>query len=224
MKDQQKPVPSFKEESAKINAAVDALPAEAKGTINKEAEDLKSNYSKDLLQLKVGEKAPDFSLKNAVGKNIRLYDLLSKNRVVLTFYRGTWCPYCNLQLSQYQQVLFKLKSIGSMMVAISPQTPDESLNMKEKNNLSFEVLSDPGNQIAKRFTTVIKKSDDYTRTISEMGKAFHDHYTDESGEVPVPAVFIIDQDGIILFAKSEGGDYRERVETKEVLDVLSKKS
>ena len=211
---------SFNEEVKKINESINNLPKEVRDPITKEAEDLKARYSSST-RLKAGDKAPDFRLQNAVGKTVRLYKLLEENRVVLTFYRGTWCPYCNLQLSQYQEVLFKLKSIGSSIVAISPQNPDESLNMKEKNNLSFEVLSDPKNEVAKKFTEIIKKSENFTRTISSLGKAFEEHYFDDSNEVPIPAVFIIDRDGTILFAKSEGGDYRNRTEPVEVLKVLT---
>lgn len=215
---------SYKEEAKKVNASIDALPHTVGSPIKKEAEALKAKYNSDMLQLKVGDTAPDFTLKNALGKNVNLYELLEDKRVVLTFYRGTWCPYCNLQLSQYQEVFFKLRSIGSVMVAVSPQNPDESLNMQEKNDLSFEVLSDPKNLIAEKFTTVIKKSDDFVETISGFGKAFQDHYTDDSNEVPIPAVFIIEQDKTISFAKSEGGDYRNRVEADDVLKALSSKS
>jgi len=217
-------IPSFQQAVKQVNNAIDDLPSETKGSIVGEAERLKSNHSSDVLKLQLGDQAPDFTLKNAVGKSVTLYDLLKDNRVVLTFYRGTWCPYCNLQLTQYQEVIFKLKSIGSTMVAVSPQTPDESLNMQEKNALSFEVLSDPQNKITSKFTTIIQKSSEFTQTISGFGKSFEDHYSDDSHEVPIPAVFIIEQDGSILFAKSEGGDYRNRVEVKDVIDVLSRSS
>ncbi|MEM7299373.1 MAG: peroxiredoxin-like family protein, partial [Bacteroidota bacterium] len=219
MKNPQRSIESYKEGASKVNEAIDSLPDEPRNVIKKEADDLKAKYPANVLKLKVGDQAPDFTLKNAVGTTVGLYQLLKTNRVVLTFYRGTWCPYCNLQLTKYQEVIFKLKSMGSLMVAISPQTPDESLNMKEKNKLQFEVLSDPHNKVAGDYTTIIKKSSEFAGTISSMGKQFVEHYHDDSNEVPIPAVFIIDQDGSILFAQSEGGDYRDRVETDDVIDA-----
>ena len=106
-------------------------------------------------------------------------------------------------------------------MAISPQNPDESLNMQQKNNLEFEVLSDAGNKVAAKYTSINRKSDDYVKAVDGFGKNFNDHYDSNSQEVPVPAVFIIDQDGTVLFAKSEGGDFTERVEAKEIINALS---
>lgn len=224
MKNPERRNESYKDGVKKVNEAIDSLPEEPRNVIKNEADELKANYPTNVLKLAVGDQAPDFTLKNAVGSAVSLYELLKTNRVVLTFYRGTWCPYCNLQLTKYQEVIFKLKSMGSLMVAVSPQTPDESLNMKEKNKLQFEVLSDPHNKVAADYTTIIKKSDQFADTISGMGKKFEDHYHDDSNEVPVPAVFIIDQDGSILFAQSEGGDYRDRVEANDVIDALKSKT
>ena len=215
--------PSFKQKAENIDKALKTFPSSAQEIVTNEIETSKSSYAPDQLPLKVGDQAPDFSLKNAVGKTVSLYELLKESRVVLTFYRGTWCPYCNLELSQYQEVVFRLKSIGSQMVAISPQNPDESLNMQEKNNLTFEVLSDPGNKVARQYTNITKKSDQYAQLVSGNGKSFEDYYDSRTNEIPIPAVYIIEQDGKVVFARSEGGDYRKRVEPKEVLDALTKK-
>ena len=196
------------------------LPAEALNVFDSDAEALQSNYT-SILKLSVGDKAPDFTLSNALGEPIRLYDLLEEQRIVLTFYRGTWCPYCNLMLAQYQQVLPEMKEAGASLVAISPQTPDESLNIKEKNELQFEVLSDNGNQVARQFTTVFKYGDQPLETMAQLGYDFDSFYADDSRELPIPATFIIEKDGTISFAKSEGGDYRNRVEASEIIDALN---
>lgn len=171
--------------------------------------------------MSVGDKAPTFSLSNAIGETVTLKSLLEKGKVVLTFYRGTWCPYCNLQLNQYQRVLEDIKGLGANLVAISPQTPDESLKMKEKNELAFEVLSDNSNMVARQFTTVFKNGEAPIETMTALGIDFDGHYSDDSQELPVPAVFIIEQDYTISFAKAIGGDYRNRVEAADIIEALS---
>ena len=136
--------PSYAEGLAELRKNLTAaLPEEALNVFDNDAEQLEKTHQ-SIIKLNVGEKAPDFSLSNATGESVSLSGLLENGKVVMTFYRGTWCPYCNLQLSQYQQVLTEIKALGAQLVAISPQTPDESLNMQQKNELQFEVLSDNG--------------------------------------------------------------------------------
>ncbi|WP_299220523.1 peroxiredoxin-like family protein [uncultured Aquimarina sp.] len=197
------------------------LPKDALNVFDKDAENLQLNH-KSILKLEVGEKAPDFSLSNATNKTIRLSDLLRKGKVVLTFYRGSWCPYCNLQLAHYQNSLSEIQALGAELVAISPQIPDESLNVKEKNELDFEVLSDNGNIVARKYTTVFTNADAPVDTMTELGFDFDAHYSDDSRELPIPAVFIIEKDTTISFAKSLGGDYRNRVEVSEIINTLKK--
>ncbi|WP_299251748.1 peroxiredoxin-like family protein [uncultured Aquimarina sp.] len=195
------------------------LPKDALNIFDKDAENLQLNH-KSILKLKVGEKAPDFLLSNATNKIIKLSDLLKKRRVILTFYRGSWCPYCNLQLAHYQNSLSVIKALGAELVAISPQIPDESLSVKEKNELNFEVLSDNGNIVARKYTTVFTNAHAPVDTMTELGFDFDAHYSDDSRELPIPAVFIIEKDTTISFAKSLGGDYRNRVEVSEIINAL----
>lgn len=195
------------------------LPKEALAIFDNDAESLQENHN-SILKLQEGEKAPDFSLTNAKDKTVRLSELLKKGKVVLTFYRGSWCPYCNLQLSHYQKSLDEIHDLGAELVAISPQTPDESLNLKEKNELNFEVLSDNGNIVARQYTTVFKNADAPVNTMTELGFDFDAHYSDDSRELPIPAVFVIEKDSTVSFAKSLGGDYRNRVEASEIINHL----
>ena len=195
------------------------LPADALNVFDTDADTLQVTHT-SILKLNQGDKAPDFTLSNAINKTIKLYDVLKNNKVVLTFYRGTWCPYCNLALNQYQSILSAIKDAGATLIAISPQTPDESLNIKEKNELQFEVLSDNGNVVARQFVTIFKNDDKALKTMSDLGFDFDSFYADDSRELPIPATFIIEQDGTISFAKSEGGDYRNRVEPTEILNAL----
>lgn len=195
------------------------LPPEALETFDNDAHTLNERHQ-SILKLKVGEKAPDFTLNNAMGENITLSNLLKEGKVILTFYRGTWCPYCNLQLNQYQTALEEMKELGAQLVAVSPQTPDESLNIKEKNELQFEVLSDNSNLVAREFTTVFKNDTAPIEAMTDLGIDFDSFYADDSKEIPVPAVFIIEQDSTISFAKTEGGDYRNRVEAMDMINAL----
>lgn len=215
-----KEITSYKEELVELRKQLsEMLPKEALSTFDNDAEQLQKTHQ-NILKLQKGDTTPNFTLPNALGKMISLEEMLQKSRIVLVFYRGTWCPYCNLQLNQYQRNTEKLRALNTSLIAISPQTPNESLNIKEKNELKFEVLSDKGNAVARHFTTVFRNGDAPVDTMTNLGFDFDAFYGDDSREIPVPAVFIIEQDGTITFAKTEGGDYRNRVEIQEILKVL----
>ncbi len=196
------------------------LPAEQLKIFNDEAERLGHEHTNPL-KLKKGNPAPSFRLPNAKNEIVSLADLLKSGPVVLTFYRGAWCPYCNLQLKQYQNILDQIHGKGAQLVAISPQTPDHSLDMQQKNELTFEVLSDAGNQTTKQYTTVFEYGAASLKAMKDLGYDFYSFYSDQSGKLPVPATFVINQDGIITFAASEGGDYRQRVEAAAILKALN---
>lgn len=215
-----KTIPHYQNDLQGLRTQLKAmLPQDALAVFDKDAQAMDTQY-KSILKLGEGDMAPDFSLSNATGDMVRLNDLLKKGPVVLTFYRGTWCPYCNLQLAQLQGILPQIKGIGASLVAVSPQTPDNSLDIKEKNNLEFEVLSDVGNIVARQFTTVFKYGETPLNTMKELGYDFDSFYGDDSREIPIPALFIINQDSKVIYAKSEGGDYRNRVEPAEILIAL----
>ncbi|MEM9545320.1 MAG: peroxiredoxin-like family protein [Bacteroidota bacterium] len=196
------------------------LPVDALNVFDADAEALQAKYH-SVLKLNKGDEAPDFTLSNATNKTVNLHETLQNNRVVLTFYRGTWCPYCNLMLAQYQSILPEIQKAGAVLIAISPQTPDESLSIKEKNDLQFEVLSDNDNGVARLFTTVFKYGERPLDTMAELGFDFDSFYADDSRELPIPATFIIEKDGTISFARSEGGDYRNRIEPQEIVNALN---
>ncbi len=195
------------------------LPAESLAGFDSYAEELDQSMNQ-VLKLEIGDTAPDFTLTNHDGEHLSLSKLLETRQVVLVFYRGEWCPYCNLQLSQLQSVLDIIHAENGELVAISPQTPDYSLSMKEKSKLDFQVLSDLGNQVAEHYTTVFRHANKATAILTGLGIDFTGHYTDDSGDLPVPAVFVIGQDGKVKFAQSEGGDYRLRVENSKIINAL----
>jgi peroxiredoxin len=170
--------------------------------------------------LQVGQAAPDFALPNAHGQTVTLTDLLASGPVVVTFYRGAWCPFCNLALKAYQDILPEIKALGASFVAVSPQTPDNSLTMAEKNALSYEVLSDAGNAVARQFGIVYKFSDAmYDVQTNAFGVDLPSFNGDDSRELPLPGTFVIDRGGTITLAQVFI-DVSERVEPSAILDAL----
>ncbi len=168
--------------------------------------------------LQVGDTAPDFMLPGADGQDISLSGLLEKGPVILVFYRGEWCPYCNLTLAEWQSHLEEIETLNATLVAISPQLPDFSLLTKEQQNLAFPVLSDVGNLVADAFgiTTQV------TPEILEIWKGRIDleaHNGDGSGKLPLPATYIIRPDRTIAFADAHA-DYRVRAEPDVAIEVL----
>jgi peroxiredoxin len=195
------------------------LPADKLAVFDGDATRLAKEHAA-ALPLKVGVKAPGFALPNAKGKPLDLQDMLQQGPVVLTFYRGVWCPYCNLQLKIYQQILPQIREAGAQLVAVSPMTPDKSGDMATSNSLDFEVLSDVNNRVARQYTTVIVNPKSSISAMAELGYDFFSFYGDDLAELPVPATYVIARDGTILFAASEGGDYRQRIEPRSILDAL----
>lgn len=169
--------------------------------------------------LKVGSPAPDFSLANRHGSRMSLVDLLARGPAILTFYRGGWCPYCNLQLRAYQKVLSEIEALDATLVAISPELPDNSLSTAEKNALRFPVLSDVGNYIAAAFGLVYALPEELREALRSNGKALPALNGDESWRLPVPATFIVGTDGRVAFAYVEI-DYRRRLAPEDLLIAL----
>jgi peroxiredoxin len=168
--------------------------------------------------LKVGDRAPDFELPNAAGKKVKLSDLTARGPVVITWYRGGWCPYCNISLRGFHKVLPEIRSAGASLVAFSPETPDNTLSTAEKNHLEFEVLSDRGNKAAHAYGVAYK----IPKVIAEQFKGRLDlakHNGDDGGELPLGATYVVDRAGVIRYAFVDV-DYRKRAEPATVLAVL----
>ena len=169
--------------------------------------------------LGVGANAPLFTLPDARGGEVALAALLTRGPVVLIFYRGAWCPYCNLQLAAFQAALPAIRTAGAELVAVSPQTPDQSLTLAEQRELAFPVLSDVGNRVARDYGLVFASSEAATGTLRELGVELSAFNGDDSNTLPAPSTFVVGQDGQIQFA-SVSGDYRWRVGPEEILAVL----
>lgn len=168
----------------------------------------------------VGDKAPSFTLPNAAGESVSSDALLEDGPIIVVFYRGAWCPYCNLTLAAWQDRLDEIQSLGAQLVTISPQKPDFSLTSKQKQDLAFPVLSDVGNDVADAFGVTTK----VTPEILELWEGKIDlekHNGEATGELPLPATYLIDRDGTIRFAHAHE-DYRVRAEPADVLAELKK--
>jgi peroxiredoxin len=169
--------------------------------------------------LRAGQHAPDVALVNARGETVRLSDLWRQGPLVITFYRGGWCPYCNLELRAWQQQLAELRSRGAQLAAISAQTPDNSLSTQQKNDLAFEVLSDSSLQAARGFGIAFDMPPELVALYASVG---HDLPTTNGNglwTLPVPATYALGTDGVILFSHVDV-DYRNRAEPSEVLKSL----
>jgi peroxiredoxin len=164
--------------------------------------------------LSKGDRAPDFSLPNAFGKEISLSEALKSGIVIIKFYRGEWCPICNLDLREIQHHLAQIKSLGATLIAISPQMPDEALTAVQKNELDFEVLSDADQQVIKSYKLQFDPGEDYhkRRDLTKLNGG-------GLKTLPVPATFIINTYQIIEAAHVEP-NYTERMSALEIIKVL----
>jgi peroxiredoxin len=169
--------------------------------------------------LAVGDAAPDFALPDVHGRIIALPEALHIGPVVLAFYRGGWCPYCDLQLRAYQSVLPTVVQLGARLIAVSPQLPDGSLSTAEKNKLEFDVLSDVGNGVARSFGLVYSLSEELREALRSNGKDLTRINGDESWELPVPATFVIAPDRRVMLAHVDV-DYRRRLAPEDIITAL----
>jgi peroxiredoxin len=170
--------------------------------------------------LPIGKKAPDFTLPNADGKSIQLYNQLQKGPVILVFYRGAWCPFCNLQLHAYQQALPMFKQYSATLIAVTPQQPDHSAKQLQKNPMNFEVLSDLDSTVMKAYQLHFNLSTELSQVYIQDFKLDLAEYNGKGRyELPVPGTFVIDPQGIIR-AKFADPDYTKRMEPRDILAAL----
>ncbi|GGE16325.1 peroxiredoxin [Aureimonas endophytica] len=169
--------------------------------------------------LKAGDKAPSFQLADASGKVHASADLLAKGPLVVSFYRGVWCPYCNMELQALQDALPSFEALGVSLVAISPQTAANSRKSVTKNALGFPILVDPHNDVAAAFGLRFALPDylvDLYKALKNDLPAFNG---DPSWTLPMPARFVIGQDGTILYAEVNP-DYTRRPEPADMLPAI----
>jgi len=168
---------------------------------------------------KTGEKLQDFALSNHLGDDRSLSALREKGPVVVTFYRGGWCPYCNLELHAYQEILPQIKAAGATLVAITPELPDASLSTSEKHGLEFEVLTDTNSDYARKIGIVFTLAEELRPIYESFGIEIEKHNGKGQFDLPLAATFVVDVDGTIACAVVEA-DYTLRAEPSDVVEEL----
>lgn len=170
--------------------------------------------------LNVGAKAPDFTLTDATGTEVTLSELLTTGPVVLTWYRGGWCPHCNIALKNLQEALPTFKEVGATLVALSPELPDHSLTTSEKQALDFPVLSDVGLTVADAYG-VSYTLDEATSTRYNGSFGLNKWNGDSSNKLPLPVTYVVNQQGTITYRFIDM-DIRKRAPHADILDALNK--
>lgn len=211
---------SLTEQLAELKAQnLARLPEDAKKAIFADLEKLATS---DLVAQapKEGEKLRDFDLKNQNGESRNLAELRKNGPVVITFYRGGWCPYCNLELRSYQNSLADINAAGGTLVAITPELPDASLSTAEKNAMEFEVLTDTNSEYAREIGIVFTLSDKLRPIYKSFGIDVENHNGEGQFDLPLAATFVVDTEGTIACA-FVNVDYTLRADPTDVVNVLS---
>lgn len=187
---------------------------ERRALFDKKTQELKDSGIEKKIP-KVGETFPDLKID---GKTVSQY--LREKPLVITFYRGGWCPYCVKQLKEIDSELSKIEP-SAKLIALSPEQESEVRKTKSKNNLKFTVLSDKKNELARKLGLVFKVDPEVNKEYKLLGLDLEASQGDKSFELPVPATFVIDQNRKIVFAFADA-DYTKRADTKEIIEAVTK--
>ncbi|WP_394974312.1 peroxiredoxin-like family protein [uncultured Croceitalea sp.] len=169
--------------------------------------------------IKKGDVLPVTEFVNAKGKKLDLGKLLDNGPLVISFYRGGWCPYCNFELRALQQILPELKELGANLVAITPETPDNSLTTTEKNEIAFDVLTDYDNSYARELGLVFKMPQALQEVYNSFGIDIEAHNENSNFELPMPATLVVDSNREVLYS-FVNEDYTKRADTTAILEAV----
>ncbi|MFG3495885.1 peroxiredoxin-like family protein [Streptomyces sp. NPDC047928] len=194
------------------------IPAAAREVMERSGRHLAESGQADRA-LAVGASAPRFTLPSATGATVALDTLLADGPVVLTFYRGSWCPYCNIALRSLQEHHAGITARGARLVAVSPQIPDESLTLAQKHELTFDVLSDIGSDTAKQYGLAFDLSDELAEVYASFGIELQRANGGHPRTLPLPATYVVDTDGRVRWAFVDT-DYTTRAEPADILAAL----
>jgi len=171
--------------------------------------------------IKVGEKAPDFTMTNALGKKVNLNEELKKGPVVLVFYRGAWCPFCNMHLHALQKSLPQFKKYSAQLITVTPQTPDKSAEQIKKDGYPFEVLSDLNSKVMQDYKLYFELPDDLIAVYKKHKLDIEAFNGQGRNVLPVPGSFVIDKKGFVRAMQAQT-DYKVRMEPADIIDELKK--
>ena len=195
------------------------IPVEEKEMVKKDefvsAEDAVKNA------LKAGDKMPSFNLPNAKNEQVSSDELLKKGNLVVVFYRGQWCPFCNLYLKKLQKSVKEINANGGELVAISVENPDNSLTVQQKNELDFTVLSDKNLDLARKFKLVFQLPKETDEKYKGKGIDLVERNGTEKPELPIAATYIVKQDGEIFYAFLDQ-DFKKRLQPEDIIENLKK--
>lgn len=196
------------------------VPAETRAVMERATADLRASGILEKT-IKTGDALPPFELKNQNGEIVRSEDLLARGPLVVTFFRGVWCPYCNLEVKEIEAYAEAIRDAGASLVAISPQQEQSAQATIRNNKLSYDVLIDDGNAYARRLGTVFELPDDLKDIYKDFGIVLPDHNGDDSWTLPMPTRLVVAQDGTIVDADINP-DYTVRPDPSETLGALKK--
>lgn len=169
--------------------------------------------------IEIGEQAPRFVLPDAHGDKVALDDRLATGPVVLSFYRGAWCPICNTELTGLQEALTDIGALGASLIAVSPQAPDASQQLVQRLGLGYDVLSDIDQEVIPAYRLQFELVPELRDVYRQMGMALDEHNADASWNLPVPATFVIDRHGVVR-TRHVDPNYRERMSVETILAAL----
>lgn len=199
---------------------LDNLPKEANTTFQDVIDKAIANHITEKAP-GVGQKMVNFELLHSNGTTFKLSEKLKEGPVVIMFYRGSWCPYCNLMLKRYQDVLSDIKALGANLVAISPEFPEKAQETITKEGFSFDVLTDEDNQLAEKLGLLFHQSQAALDLMKNLGFDLGKYYGEGKGLViPIPGIFVVRQDHSISYSYVNP-NYRFRAEPAEVIEALS---
>jgi peroxiredoxin len=204
-----------------LNAALaelrDSAPAEVAAVLDRGIDEIRQSGAAPGIQ--VGDHAPDFTLPDQLGREVHLGDRLANGPVVLVFYRGEWCPYCNLTLKHLQDHLDAIEHLGASLIAVSPQAPGQALTLAERHGLRFSVLSDVTQDTIRAYRLQYTLPSETQDLLNAFGNDLRRQTADGSWNLPVSGTFIVDRNGIIR-ARFVDVDFRRRMEPADILATL----
>ncbi|MDT8404772.1 peroxiredoxin-like family protein [Sulfuriflexus sp.] len=195
------------------------VPAETLATMASCTAALKDTGLEDRA-LHTGDTMPDFVLPNQHGEMRRLSDYLAASPVVLNVYRGGWCPYCNMEMRALQAALPEIEAQGARLVGMSPETRDKAMSTAEVNAIDIDILSDVGNKVAEQMGLVFELPEALRAVYDQFGLDIPAYNGDDSFRLPVPATYIINRDGMIVY-DFVNVDYTRRVEPAVIIEKLA---
>ncbi|WP_430817261.1 peroxiredoxin-like family protein [Carboxylicivirga sp. RSCT41] len=213
---------TFQERLASLQKRIEgSMPQRYVDIMHKATRQLKESGIQEKV-LKVGDKIPDFELPNQDGILVKASELYQKGPLIITFYRGFWCPYCNTDLANLKKYVPEIEELGGAMIAVSPEKEIHSKKIIETQKLNFDILMDQSNGVAEQFGLKFFIPNELKELYRDVFNIpLNEYHGDEEWSLPMPARFLIDQDGIIRFAESNP-DYTIRPEPDDLMAVLKK--